>query len=217
MLRKLREPVNGLSHLAAAVAAVGGLLILVWIAGDSPMKRVALIVYGLALILMFSASTVYHLVNAGPRLMAWLRRLDHTAIYILIAGTYTPICVHFFTGVWRWLPLVIIWSLAIVGVAVKLIVIRAPRWVTAGVYLVMGWLAIGGIRQLVELIPAGALVWLVLGGLFFTFGAVIYILKKPDPVPGVFGFHEIWHVFVILGALSHFIVMAVYVAPPVPV
>jgi hemolysin III len=213
MLRKLREPVNGLTHSGAAVAAIVGLVSLVWIAGDSPLKRVALIVYGLALILMFSASAIYHLVDAGPRLMAWLRRLDHTAIYLLIAGTYTPICVHYFAGTWRWLPLVIIWSLAIIGVGVKLIVLSAPRWVTAGVYLLMGWLAIGGVRQLVELLPPGALAWLALGGFFFTGGAVIYILKRPDPLPGIFGFHEIWHVFVILGALSHFIVMAVYVAP----
>lgn len=113
--------------------------------------------YGLALVLMFSASSVYHLVSAGPRAMAWLRKLDHTTIYLLIAGTYTPICLHYFTRIWRWLPLVIIWAIAFVGIAVKLFVIRAPRWVTAGVYLLMGWLAIGEVRQLLASIPGGAL------------------------------------------------------------
>jgi hemolysin III len=199
--------------MGAAIAATVGLAVLIWLAGDSPAKLVGLTVYGLALILMFSASTVYHLVSAGPQVMAWLRKLDHTAIYLLIAGTYTPICLHFLTGMWRWLPLVIVWSLAIIGISVKLFVIAAPRWVTAGVYLLMGWLAIAGVRQIVTSIPGGALLWLLLGGLFFTGGAVIYILKRPNPLPGIFGFHEIWHVFVILGALSHFIVMAAYVAP----
>ena len=211
MLRRLREPVNGLTHLAAAIAAAVGLILLLWITRESPAKLVAMAVYGLALVLMFSASTVYHLVRAGPRVMAWLRKLDHTSIYLLIAGTYTPICLHYLTGTWRWLPLVIIWSLAIIGITVKLFIIKAPRWVTAGVYLLMGWLAIGGARQLLTAIPSGALLWLVLGGLFFTGGAVIYILKRPDPLPGIFGFHEIWHVFVILGAFSHFIVMLAYV------
>jgi hemolysin III len=216
MLRGLREPVNGLTHFGAALAAAVGLIILMWAARESPAKLVALTVYGLALVFMFSASTAYHLVNAGPRVMAWLRKLDHTAIYLLIAGTYTPICLHYLTGTWRWLPLVIVWSLAIIGITVKLFVIRAPRWVTAGVYLLMGWLAIGGVRQILASIPGGALLWLVLGGLFFTGGAVIYILKRPDPLPGIFGFHEIWHVFVILGALSHFIVMVAYVGPSAP-
>jgi hemolysin III len=216
MLRGLREPVNGLTHLGAAIAAAVGLIILMWAARESPVKLVALTVYGLALVLMFSASTVYHLVSAGPRIMAWLRKLDHTAIYLLIAGTYTPICLHYLSGTWRWLPLVIVWSLAIIGITVKLFVIRAPRWVTAGVYLLMGWLAIGGVRQILASIPGGALLWLVLGGLFFTGGAVIYILKRPDPLPGIFGFHEIWHVFVILGTLSHFIVMVAYVGPSAP-
>ena len=217
MFRRLREPVNGLTHLGAAIVAAVGLIILMWIARKDFANLVALTVYGLALILMFSASTVYHLVSAGPKVMAWLRKLDHTAIYLLIAGTYTPICLHYLTGMWRWLPLVIVWSLAIIGLTVKLFVIRAPRWITAGVYLLMGWLAIGWARQILASIPVGALLWLILGGLFFTGGAVIYVLKRPDPLPGVFGFHEIWHVFVILGALSHFIVMAAYVGPSVPV
>jgi len=213
MQRRLREPVNGLTHLAAAIVAVVGIMILIYLARHSTVKLISLSVYGLSLALMFTASAVYHLVRAGPRIMLFLRKLDHSSIYLLIAGTYTPICIHYFTGTWRWAPLVIIWSLAIIGIAVKLFVIRAPRWVTAGVYLLMGWLAIVAAKEVLASIPTGALVWLLLGGLFFTGGAVIYILKKPDPLPGVFGFHEIWHIFVILGAFSHFIIMAAFVAP----
>ena len=213
MLQKLREPVNGLTHLGAAAAAAVGLGVLVYLARGNAAKAVSLSLYGITLILMFSASAAYHMAQVGPRVLLVLRKLDHSAIYLLIAGTYTPICLTYFTGFWRGGMLAIIWSLALVGIVVKIFVIGAPRWVTAGIYLLMGWLAIAAIRQILTALPTGALVWLVLGGIFFTAGAVIYVLKKPDPWPGRFGFHEIWHIFVILGAFSHFVLMAAYVAP----
>mgnify|MGYP000987969376 FL=1 len=214
MLKRLREPVNGLTHGFAALAAVAGLGLLIYLAQDGkPLVLAALAVYGVTLVLMFAASAGYHMVDARPAVMLFLRKLDHSAIYLLIAGTYTPVCLHYFDGFWRWGMVAVIWSLAVVGVAVKLFVIRAPRWLTAGVYLFMGWLSVIAAREIVTTLPPAALVWLLLGGLFFTAGAVIYILKKPNPWPGVFGFHEVWHVFVILGAFSHFIMIAGWVAP----
>ena len=213
MLHKLREPVNGLTHLGAALVAAVGLGVLVYLARDNAAKAAFLSLYGLTLILMFSASAAYHMAQVSPRALLFLRKLDHSAIYLLIAGTYTPICLYFFTGFWRGGMLAIIWSLALIGIVVKIFVIHAPRWLTARIYLLMGWLSIAAIRQILAALPAGGLFWLVLGGLFFTVGAVIYVLKKPDPWPGVFGFHEIWHIFVILGAFSHFVLMAAYVAP----
>ena len=213
MLQKLREPVNGLTHLGAAAAAAVGLGVLVYLARGNAAKAVSLSLYGITLILMFSASAAYHMAQVGPRVLLVLRKLDHSAIYLLIAGTYTPICLTYFTGFWRGGMLAIIWSLALAGIVVKIFVISAPRGLTAGIYLLMGWLAIAAIRQILTALPTGALVWLVLGGIFFTAGAVIYVLKKPDPWPGRFGFHEIWHIFVILGAFSHFVLMAAYVAP----
>lgn len=213
MFRKLREPVNGLTHLFAAILALLGLAGLLILGHDSLVKVIALLIYGFSLVLMFSSSAAYHLVKARPPIMQVLRKLDHTAIYALIAGTYTPICLHFFSGFWAWGMLVIIWGLALAGIVVKLFVIKAPRWLTAGIYLVMGWLSLMAIRQMLLFMPVGALVCLLLGGLFFTVGAVVYILKKPDFFPGIFGFHEIWHIFVILGCLSHFILIAAYVAP----
>jgi hemolysin III len=195
------------------VIAAIGLVVLVYVARHSTLKVLALCVYGVSLALMFSASAVYHLVKVQPKTMLFLRKLDHAAIYLLIAGTYTPICIHYFTGAWRWAPLAIIWSLAIVGIGVKVFVIKAPRWITAGIYLVMGWLGVAAVREVIAVIPTGAIAWLLLGGLIFTGGAVVYILKKPDPLPGVFGFHEIWHIFVILGALCHYILMAAFIAP----
>lgn len=214
LFSKFREPVNGLMHLAAAVLALFGLVDLLILGHDSLVKVITLLIYGCSLVLMFSSSAAYHLVDLRPRVMLVLRKLDHSAIYVLIAGTYTPICLHFFSGFWAWGMLAIIWSLALIGVLVKLFTIKAPRGFTAGIYLVMGWLALMGIREILRLMPVGALVWLFLGGVFFTLGALVYISQKPDFFPGVFGFHEVWHIFVILGCLSHFILMAVYVAPP---
>ena len=212
MLRKLREPVSGLTHFFAAIAAVIGLVVLLVLGRRSLPKEISLLLYGLSLVLMFSASAAYHLVSAGPRPTQFLRKMDHSAIYLLIAGTYTPILIHFFEGFWRWGMLAIIWSMALAGIVLKLFFIKAPRGLTAGVYLLMGWLGVIAIRQILVSMPAAALVWLLAGGLFFTLGAVVYITKILDFYPGVFGFHEVWHIFVILGAACHFVLIAAYVA-----
>jgi hemolysin III len=209
---KFRDPVSGLTHFFAAILAVVGLIVLLILGYGEPSKEITLLIYGLSLILMLSASATYHLVNAKPAILVWLRKMDHTSIYLLIAGSYTPICVHFFTGFWRDGFLAIIWGIALVGIIVKLFVIRAPRWVTAGIYLLMGWLSILAIGEMLTRMPAPALIWLALGGLAYTLGAIVYMLKKPDFIPGVFGFHEVWHIFVILGCLAHFILIAVFVA-----
>ena len=213
MLEKFRDPVSGLTHLASAIAALLGTAGLLYVGRGDLTKEISLFVYGLSLILMFSASTAYHLTRSTPQVLQRLRKFDHTSIYLLIAGTYTPLCLYFFTGFWRWGLLGIIWAMALAGVVVKLFVINAPRWLTAGIYLVMGWLSIFAIKEMLATMPVGALAWLLAGGLFFTLGAVIYITKKPDLYPGVFGFHELWHIFVILGCLSHFIMVAAFIAP----
>ncbi len=213
MLRRFREPVNSLTHLIAAAVAFVGTIVLAYLARDDPAKLASLCLYGLTLVLMFSSSAIYHLAQTGPRAALFLRKLDHSAIYLLIAGTYTPICLHYFTGFWRGGFLAIVWALGLIGITVKLFVINAPRWVTTAVYLLMGWLAIAGVGEILAQMPAGAIAWLLAGGLFFTGGAVVYMVKKPDPYPGVFGFHEIWHIFVILGAYSHFALMLIFIAP----
>ncbi len=211
-LKYFREPVNALTHLGTALAAVPGLIVLMIAGWGATGKVVSLAIYGASLVSLFAASGVYHMAQAGPKVMLTLRKLDHSAIYLLIAGTYTPICYHFFDGFWRWGMLAVIWSLALVGVLVKLFVIKAPRWVTAGVYLAMGWLCLAAVGEMLRSMPPGALAWLVAGGLAYTLGAVIYITKKMNFKPGVFGFHEVWHIFVILGALAHYISVLVYVA-----
>lgn len=213
MLKRLRDPVSGLTHFGAAIASAFGLAVLLVVARDAGERQVPLLVYGCSLILMFSSSAAYHLVKSSPKVEEILRMLDHAAIYLLIAGTYTPICLHFFTGFWRWGLLAVIWSMAVIGIAVKAFIINAPRWLTAGVYLMMGWLSLMAIKEMLVAMPVGALVWLLVGGLCFTAGAVVYSTRRPDFLPGVFGFHEVWHIFVILGCLSHFILVAAFVAP----
>jgi hemolysin III len=209
---KIREPINGFSHLGAAIAAGIGLVILLYLARGQFFRQLSLLIYGLSLVLMFSTSAIYHLVSTRPKVELWLRKLDHSAIYLLIAGTYTPICLYFFQGFWKWGLLAIVWCMAFAGILVKLFIIKVPRGFNAGIYLLMGWFSILGIRQMVLRMPPGALVLLLAGGIMFTLGALIYILKRPNLFPGVFGFHEVWHIFVILGALAHYIVVAAFIA-----
>ena len=163
--------------------------------------------------LLFLASGLYHSIQANPRALQRLRKFDHSAIYLLIAGTYTPICFNMLEGFWKWGMLSIVWGLALAGIGVKIFFIKAPRWVTAGVYILMGWLCILGIQEILAALSIGAIIWLASGGIIFTLGAIVYITKTMDFVPGVFGFHEVWHIFVILGALAHFIMIATYIAP----
>lgn len=205
MLKKLREPVNSLTHWGGAVLALIGLIALLILGWGTPAKVISLLVYGVSLIFLFSASATYHMVQVKDRALEVFRKIDHAAIYFLIAGTYTPFCVNAFSGFWKWGMLSIIWSLALIGILVKVFYIRAPRWLNAGIYLIMGWLCIAAIGQILAALPAWVIIWLVAGGLIYTFGAIVYITKIFDFVPGVFGFHEMWHIFVMLAAAAHFV------------
>lgn len=213
LFSQLREPVNGLTHLAAAIASIAGLIALALIVEGDFAKRLSIWVYGLALVAMFAASGAYHSIRTSPRVISWLRRIDHSAIFLLIAGTYTPITLKYFHGTPKLLLLGSVWAIAAVGVAIKLGGLALPRRASAGIYLAMAWLALAGAGTILSRIPVPGLIWLGSGGALFTIGAVIYATKWPDPYPGRFGFHELWHVFVVLGALSHFVLIAAYVAP----
>lgn len=213
MFNKLRDPVSGLTHFFAAIAAFVGVIIMLVVGWGHIGKTISLSVYGLSLVLMFAASATYHMVKTSPRGIAALRRFDHAAIYVMIAGTYTPFCFNLFTGFWKWGGLAIIWSLALIGIVVKMWTISAPRWLTAGIYILMGWLCLAALPEMLSVVPAPILFWLATGGIVYTLGAVVYITKMMDFAPGIFGFHEVWHIFVILGALAHFIGVLFYIAP----
>lgn len=205
MFKKLREPVNSLTHWTGAALALAGLIALLIVGWDTPAKVISLAIYGISLIAMFSASATYHMVRVKDRALEIFRKIDHSAIYLLIAGTYTPFCVNAFEGFWKWGMLSIIWSLALIGIVVKVFYIRAPRWLNAGIYILMGWLAVGASGQMLSALPAWVFGWLIAGGVIYTLGAIVYITKIFNFKPGVFGFHEMWHIFVLLAALAHYV------------
>ncbi len=210
--RIFKDPISGLTHLVSAAAAALGTVGLIWFSPPG-LARLGLAIYGISLALLFSASATYHLVVTTPRREEWLRKFDHIAIFLLIAGTYTPVCLIVLTGAWRWGMLIPVWVMAAAGSIFKLVWVRSPRVITAGIYVVMGWLGVIGVAQLLKALPLAALGWLLLGGLLYTGGSIIYALKKPNFVPGVFGFHEIWHLFVTAAGAAHYVFVAAYLLP----
>jgi hemolysin III len=215
-VRWLREPFSGLSHLVAAVAAAVGTGFLVAGSAGQVAKVLAVLVYGVSMVALFSASATYHLFTGSEAGLDRLHRLDHAAIYLLIAGTFTPLTVVVSPGAWGWVVFGIIWGIAAIGLVLKLGAGTGPRSLTTVPYLVMGWFGLTLFRDIYLHLPRAALFLMILGGVFYSVGALMYALRRPDPFPGRFGFHEIWHVFVIGGAASHFALIMGYVVPYVP-
>jgi hemolysin III len=213
MKKRLREPISGLTHLAGVLLSLVALAVLLTKAAGRVDQIVAFGIFGLSLVALYSASALYHLLPVSASAIARLRRLDHMTIFILIAGTYTPICVLALEGGWRAGLLGLIWTLALCGVVLKILWMDAPRWLSVGVYLAMGWVAVIAASAIFRAIPSGGIAWILAGGLIYSVGALIYGLKRPNLVPGIFGFHELWHLFVIAGSACHFWVMLRYIAP----
>jgi hemolysin III len=213
--KRLREPVNGLTHAAGGLLAAVGLSVLLATAASTGRldQLVAFGVFGLSLVALYAASALYHLLPLSPSGVARLRRLDHMTIFVLIAGTYTPFCLLALDGGWRWGLLGLIWSLALCGVLLKALWMDAPRWLSVVLYLGMGWIAVIATPALLRAVPPGGIIWVLAGGLVYSAGALVYGLKRPNLVPGVFGFHEVWHLFVLAGSACHFWAVLRYVAP----
>ena len=213
--KRLREPVNGLTHLVGGLLASVGLVVLLATAASAGRmdQLVAFGVFGFSLIALYTASALYHLLPLSPASVARLRRADHITIFLLIAGTYTPFCLLALDGGWRVGLLGLIWGLALCGVLLKLLWMDAPRWLSVTLYLGMGWVAVIAAPALFRAVPTGGVVWVLGGGLVYSAGALIYGLKRPNPVPGVFGFHELWHVFVVAGSACHYWAVLWYIAP----
>ena len=182
-------------------------LILLAVREGTPWHIVGFSIFGASLILLYSASTIYHMLDISDRVNLILRKVDHMMIFVLIAGTYTPICITALRGGLGWTLLVVIWTAGILGMILKGVWMNAPRWLSTLIYAVMGWMIILAIYPLAKAIPAQGTVFLVMGGLFYTIGAVIYGLKWPKINFKYFGFHEIFHIFVLAGSLSHFFMM----------
>jgi hemolysin III len=208
---RIREPFNGASHLIGLLLAGAGTVALLSVA-RGPWETAAFSIYGATLIVLYSASTLYHMLPLSDRPLRALRVLDHIAIYFLIAGTYTPVALITLRGPLGWALLAAVWLIALAGIPFKLFYLDAPVWLSTATYLGMGYLALVAVVPLARAVPAGGLAWLVAGGLAYTIGALIYTYRRPDPFPGRFGHHEIWHVLVLVGSGCHFAFMVYHVA-----
>jgi hemolysin III len=203
---------RGLLHAHAAWVAAAASIVLVALA-PSAAARVAALIYGAGLIALFSASALYHRWPGDPRWKPWLRRLDHSTIFVFIAASYTPVALLLLEGTTRTVVLVSVWTGAIAGVILSLAWITAPRWLQAGCYLALGWVAVVALPQLAERAGIAPLALLAAGGALYTIGAMVYATRRPNLWPRTYGFHEVFHTLVIAAALVHFIAMAGWVVP----
>jgi hemolysin III len=202
---RFRDPFSGFSHLLGAFVGLAVLCFFVIKAslyGDT-WQVISVAIFGACMILMFSTSAAYHLFQGSDEKILKLKRIDHMAIFAMIAGTYTPICLISLRDTFGWTLLVAIWGLALSGILLKIFWIGAPRWLSTLIYLGMGWASVFGLSTMQEVMPPASFDWLFYGGIAYTIGAIVYGTKWPNLWPKSFGFHELWHIFVMAGAFSH--------------
>ena len=213
MYKNLREPINSITHLAGAGLSVLALIAMLFKGINSDASSVALLslgIFGISLILLYTVSGTYHGINSSERVISHLQRLDHSMIFILIAGSYAPFCLIALNGSLGKTMFIIMISIAIFGIIFKLCWFNCPRWLQTALYIVMGWSAIFVINPLAQVLPPVGLFLLVLGGVLYTIGGIIYGAKPKFLKIGSWGFHEIFHIFILLGSLSHFICVFTY-------
>lgn len=203
---KPTERISFYSHLAGALLFVPGTMLLLFLSRQTwPLTTVSAI-YGLSVIFLFTASSLYHYFKKQEGEVSLWRKLDHFAIFVMIAGTYTPVAYVYLTGWLRLGILIFQWSLVLAGFFFKFFYLKAPRWIYTTIYLLMGWSAIFTIKPLLAAMSGGSIFLLFAGGISFTIGAVFYMLKKPVYSPH-FGFHEIFHFFILAGGIFHYLLV----------
>ncbi len=209
----IKPLLRGYLHAVAAVfALVGTIFLLLRTVGDAP-KQLSLLIYGVSSLLLFGWSAFYHIGTWSVPHRAFMRRIDHANIFVLIAGTYTPIVFNIMTGSWRVAILTIIWILAVIGVATAAPAVHLPRWITAALYVIMGWVVIAALPELVARVGINGMFLLLLAGILYTLGAVAYALRKPMLWSRIFSFHEVFHLATILANGAFFTFMVIYVVP----
>jgi hemolysin III len=210
---RMQNPIRGLLHGAAAVAALIGTVYLVSQTWGNAAALIGSFVFGSALLVMYTISTLYHSV---PWRVDWKRRLqriDHSMIYLVVAGTFTPIAIAGLQGAAMWWCLGLVWGIAIVGITLKLMLPSPATGLSVTLQLVMGWTVILWIPQFWSSLGAGAIVFIAVGGLFYTTGSVIFLTKRPKLFPRTFSYHELFHSFVVVASVFHFLAIALYAVP----
>ena len=212
----IREPGSALTHFIAMLLALcAAVPLLVRAAVHSGVKSLtAIAVFMISMVLLYAASTIYHSVNCSGRILRIFRKMDHMMIFILIAGTYTPVCLLTLPKPSGLMLLAAVWGIALVGIFIKGFWITCPKWFSSVLYIAMGWSCLSVLGQLFSLLPLHAFLWLLAGGLIYTAGGIIYALRLPlfDARHPMFGLHEIFHLFVMAGSLCHFVFMFCYLA-----
>ena len=212
----IREPGSALTHFIAMLLALcAAVPLLVRAAVHSGVKSLtAMTVFMISMVLLYAASTIYHSVNCSGRILRIFRKMDHMMIFILIAGTYTPVCLLTLPKPSGLMLLAAVWGIALVGIFIKGFWITCPKWFSSVLYIAMGWSCLSVLGQLFSLLPLHAFLWLLAGGLIYTAGGIIYALRLPrfDARHPMFGLHEIFHLFVMAGSLCHFVFMFCYLA-----
>ncbi len=208
------DPVSSETHFIGAILSLAALIVMMIIAiieDSTQFTKIGIIVFGISSVALYTASTVYHYFNGNPdnKIKLFLRKLDHSMIYVLIAGTYTPFCLTYLDYAHSIYFLGVIWSIALIGILIKLFWIKAPRILSTIFYLLMGWALIFDFPAFLN-IPLGCLALVACGGISYTVGAIIYLIKKPNWFKS-FGFHELFHIFVMIGSAFHFVAVIVYV------
>ncbi len=209
MKKYIREPVNSLTHLAGAVLSLIALALMLYkgiIRDIGAVGILSILIFGISMFALYTTSGIYHLVIAKEKILLRLKKLDHSMIFVLIAGTYTPILTYVTQGRQRIVMLSLIWGIALAGVLFKIFWINAPRWFYTGIYLGMGWISVFMIGRIYAAMGPRGIMLLLAGGLSYTAGAVIYGMKKPD-ISRHFGFHELFHCFVLTGTFFHFLMV----------
>ena len=214
----MKDPGSAITHFIAMVlsilAATPLLLKSYRDTGHFTINSLSLAIFIVSMILLYAASTTYHTLDISPKVNKILRKIDHMMIFVLIAGTYTPVCMVVLGDHTGWMLLGLVWGIAIAGILIKAFWITCPKWFSSMIYIAMGWLCVLAMVPLVQTLPTAAFIWLVAGGVIYTIGGVIYALKLPifNARHKNFGSHEIFHVFIMLGSACHFIVMYCFIS-----
>jgi hemolysin III len=213
---KIKDPGSAITHFIGMLMAffAGMPLIIKSLSAPDTIHTISLTIFIVSMILLYAASTSYHTFDISPRINKILKKLDHCMISVMIAGSYTPVCLIVLHGAVGYGLLALVWGIAILGIIFKLCWVTCPRWVSSVLYIIMGWACVLSFTQIINALPTAAFVWLLAGGIIYTVGGVIYALKLPifNSRHKNFGSHEIFHLFVMGGSVCHFIMMFNYVA-----